>query len=116
MKHIGMSVSSCATCDVFFYRGRKIMVIGGGDSAMEEANFLSRFGSEVTVAHRRDQVRASKIMLHRARSNRKVKFLPNTVVQEVFDVDAQLVSGVRLHNLQTGAIWEQEVEGFFVAI
>src|SRR5260370_30347900 len=92
------------------------MVSGGGDSAMEEANFLSGFGSEVTVVHRRDQFRASKIMLDRARSNPKVKFLPNTVVQEIFDVDAQLVSGVRLHNLQTGVIWEQEVEGFFVAI
>jgi len=115
-KLIGHGVSSCATCDGFFYRGRKIMVIGGGDSAMEEANFLSRFGSEVTLVHRRDQFRASKIMLDRARGNPKIKFLPNTVVQEVYDVGANLVSGVKLHNLQTGAVWEQEVEGFFVAI
>src|SRR3989441_9224761 len=113
---IGHGVSSCATCDGFFYRGRKIMVVGGGDSAMEEANFLSRFGSEVTLIHRRDQFRASKIMLDRARANPKIKFLPNTVVEEVFDVPANLVNGVRLRNLATGAVWEQEVDGFFVAI
>src|SRR5205809_10393 len=115
-KLIGHGVSSCATCDGFFYRGRKIMVIGGGDSAMEEANFLSRFGSEVTLVHRRDQFRASKIMLDRARANPKVKFLLNTVVEDVLDVAANLVSGVRLRNLVTGAVWEQEVDGFFVAI
>ncbi len=113
---IGRGVSSCATCDGFFYRGRKIMVVGGGDSAMEEANFLSRFGSEVTLVHRRDQFRASKIMLDRARANPKIKFLLNTVVDDVLDVAANLVSGVRLHNLVTGAVWEQEVDGFFVAI
>src|SRR5262245_54095593 len=115
-KLIGHGVSSCATCDGFFYRGRKIMVIGGGDSAMEEANFLSRFGSEVTLVHRRDQFRASKIMLDRARSNPKIKFLTNTVVDEILDVTTNLVSAVRLKNLATGAVWEQEVDGFFVAI
>ncbi len=115
-KLIGHSVSSCATCDGFFYRGKKIMVIGGGDSAMEEANFLSRFGSEVTLVHRRDQFRASKIMLERARSNPKIKFLTSTVVEEVQDIGRQLVTGVRLRNLATGAVWEQEVDGFFVAI
>jgi len=115
-KLIGHGVSSCATCDGFFYRGRKIMVIGGGDSAMEEANFLSRFGSEVTLVHRRDQFRASKIMLDRARANEKIKFLTNTVVDEVFDQSSNLVTGVRLRNLETGAVWEQEVDGFFVAI
>jgi len=115
-KLIGHGVSSCATCDGFFYRGRKIMVIGGGDSAMEEANFLSRFGSEVTLVHRRDQFRASKIMLDRVRANPKIKFLLNTVVEDVFDAAANLVSGVRLRNLATGAVWEQEVDGFFVAI
>src|SRR5947209_5384942 len=113
---IGKGVSSCATCDGFFYRGRKIMVIGGGDSAMEEANFLSRFGSEVTLAHRREEFRASKIMLDRARNNPKIKFLLNTVVDEVYDVSKKLVTGVRLRNLKTGAVWDQEVDGFFVAI
>src|SRR6266849_5230393 len=115
-KLIGHGVSSCATCDGFFYRGRKIMVIGGGDSAMEEANFLSRFGSEVTLVHRRDQFRASKIMLDRAHANPKIKFLTNTAVEDVYDVSNNLVSGVRLRNLQTGAVWDQEVDGFFVAI
>src|SRR6202165_5207143 len=113
---IGHGVSSCATCDGFFYRGRKIMVIGGGGSGMEEANFLSRFGSEVTVAHRREQFRASKIMLDRARGNPKIKFLTNTAVMEVLDPANNLVSGVRLRNTETGAVWEQEVDGFFVAI
>src|SRR5713226_7453787 len=115
-KLIGRGVSSCATCDGFFYRGRKIMVIGGGDSAMEEANFLSRFGSEVTLVHRRDQFRASKIMFDRARNNPKIKFLTNTVVEDVHDIEKSLVTHVRLRNVATGAIWEQEVDGFFVAI
>src|SRR5450432_2556944 len=107
-KLIGHGVSSCATCDGFFYRGKKIMVIGGGDSAMEEANFLTRFGSEVSLVHRRDQFRASKIMLDRARHNPKIKFLPSTVVEEVYDAKQHLVTGVRLRNLDTGAVWEQD--------
>jgi thioredoxin reductase (NADPH) len=115
-KLIGHGVSSCATCDGFFYRGKKIMVIGGGDSAMEEANFLTRFGSEVTLVHRREEFRASKIMIDRARHNPKVKFMPNTVVEQVFDVSQHLVTGARLRDLKTGAIWEQDVDGFFVAI
>jgi len=115
-KLIGRGVSSCATCDGFFYRGKKIMVIGGGDSAMEEANFLSRFGSEVTVVHRRDQFRASKIMLDRAKANPKIKFLTNTLVEDIHDRDTNLVSHVRLRNTETGAVWEQDVDGFFVAI
>ena len=92
------------------------MVVGGGDSAMEEANFLSRFGREVTVVHRRDQFRASKIMLARAQHNPKIKFLTSTVVEDIFDADKRLVTGVRLRNVSTGAVWEQEVDGFFVAI
>ena len=115
-KLIGHGVSSCATCDGFFYRGRKIMVIGGGDSAMEEANFLSRFGTEVTLVHRREEFRASKIMLDRARQNPKIKFLLNTVVEEVHDVSRKLVTGVRLRNAKTGEVWDQDVDGFFLAI
>jgi thioredoxin reductase (NADPH) len=115
-KLIGHGVSSCATCDGFFYRGKKIMVIGGGDSAMEEANFLTRFGSEVVLAHRREEFRASKIMLDRARHNPKIRFLMNTVVEELFDVSRRMVTGARLRNLKTGEVWEQEVDGFFVAI
>ena len=115
-KLIGHGVSSCATCDGFFYRDKKIIVIGGGDSAMEEANFLTRFGSEVSLIHRSEVFRASKIMLDRARANPKIKWLPNTVVEEVYDVSQNLVTGVRLRDLKTGAIWDQDVEGFFVAI
>jgi thioredoxin reductase (NADPH) len=113
---IGHGVSSCATCDGFFYRGKKIMVIGGGDSAMEEANFLTRFGEEVSLVHRRESFRASKIMIDRARANPKIKFLNNTVVDDISDVTKMLVTGVKLRNLQTGEAWEQDVDGFFVAI
>jgi thioredoxin reductase (NADPH) len=115
-KLIGHGVSSCATCDGFFYRDKKIMVVGGGDSAMEEAIFLTRFGSEVAVVHRRDEFRASKIMLDRARSNPKIQWITPAVVDEVFDVDKGVVTGVRLRNVKTGATWEREVDGFFVAI
>jgi thioredoxin reductase (NADPH) len=115
-KLIGHGVSSCATCDGFFYRGKKIMVIGGGDSAMEEANFLARFGTEVTVVHRREEFRASKIMLGRARQNPKIKFLTNTIVDEIYDVSEHLVNGVRLRNTKTGLVWDQPVDGFFLAI
>jgi thioredoxin reductase (NADPH) len=115
-KLIGHGVSSCATCDGFFYRGKKIMVIGGGDSAMEEANFLTRFGEEVLIVHRRDVFRASKIMLDRARANPKIKFLTNTVVEDVHDVKQGIVTGVTLRNLDTGESWRRDVDGFFVAI
>jgi len=113
---IGHGVSSCATCDGFFYRDKRIMVVGGGDSAMEEANFLTRFGREVTLVHRRDEFRASKIMLDRARRNPKIKFLTNTVVEEVHDVGGKIVTGVRLRDLKTGKVWDQPVDGFFLAI
>jgi thioredoxin reductase (NADPH) len=115
-KLIGHGVSSCATCDGFFYRGKKIMVVGGGDSAMEEANFLTRFGSEVALVHRRGEFRASKIMVERAQGNPKIKFLLDTVVEEVHDPSKQLVTGVRLRSVKTGEVWEQAVDGFFVAI
>jgi thioredoxin reductase (NADPH) len=115
-KLIGKGVSSCATCDGFFHRGKKIIVIGGGDSAMEEANFLSRFGREVTLIHRREEFRASKIMLDRARNNPKIKFMTNTVVEEVQDVSKNTVTGVSLRNVKTGEAWHQDVDGFFLAI
>jgi thioredoxin reductase (NADPH) len=113
---IGHGVSSCATCDGFFYRGKKIIVIGGGDTAMEEANFLTRFGDEVTIVHRRDEFRASKIMFDRAVANPKIKMLTSTVVEEIFDVSQNTVTGVRLKNIATGKVWDQAVDGFFVAI
>ena len=113
---IGHGVSSCATCDGFFYRDKKIMVVGGGDSAMEEANFLTRFGRDVAVVHRRDQFRASKIMLDRARNNPKITFVLNTVVEDLSDASKGLVTAARLRNVATGKVWEQEVDGFFVAI
>ena len=113
---IGHGVSSCATCDGFFYREKEIMVVGGGDSAMEEANFLTRFGRRVALVHRRDSFRASKIMLERARANPKIEFIMNTAVEEVFDVHENVVTGVRLKNLATGEIWRRDVDGLFVAI
>jgi thioredoxin reductase (NADPH) len=113
---VGHGVSSCATCDGFFFRGKKIMVAGGGDSAMEEANFLTRFGSEVTIVHRRDQFRASRIMLDRARANPKIKWLTSTLVDEVLDDGQGRVTAVQLRDVKTGRQWRQEVDGFFVAI
>lgn len=115
-KLIGRGVSSCATCDGFFFRDRKIMVVGGGDSAMEEAIFLTRFGSEVAVVHRRDEFRASKIMLERARKNPKIQWITSAVVDDVFDVEKGKVTGVRLKSTGNGKTWEREVDGLFVAI
>ncbi len=115
-KLIGHGVSSCATCDGFFYKGKKIMVIGGGDSAMEEANFLTRFGEEVTIVHRRDEFRASKIMLERCRANPKIKWITSAVVEEVYDVERGYVTGVKLKNVTTQETWVQEVDGLFLAI
>jgi len=113
---IGHGVSSCATCDGFFFRNKKIMVVGGGDSAMEEANFLTRFGQEVALVHRSDNFRASRIMLARAQANPKIVFLTNTVVEDVYDVSKGAVTGVKLKHLKTGQTWEREIDGFFVAI
>ena len=115
-KLIGHGVSSCATCDGFFYRDKEIMVIGGGDSAMEEANFLTRFGKRVAIVHRRDTFRASKIMLDRARNNPKIEFIPNTVVEDVYDVEKGHVTAVKLRDLLTNRVTERAVDGFFVAI
>jgi thioredoxin reductase (NADPH) len=115
-KLIGHGVSSCATCDGFFFRNKKIMVIGGGDSAMEEANFLSRFGSEVALVHRSANFRASKIMLDRAQANPKIEFVMNSVVKDIYNVEKGHVTGVQLHNLVTKETYDREVDGFFVAI
>jgi thioredoxin reductase (NADPH) len=115
-KLIGHGVSSCATCDGFFFRGKKIMVVGGGDSAMEEANFLSRFGSEVALVHRKETFRASKIMYDRAVANPKITFILNTVVEEIYDVTKNEVTGVKLRNIKTNEVYDREVDGFFVAI
>jgi thioredoxin reductase (NADPH) len=113
---IGKGVSSCATCDGAFYRDKKIMVVGGGDSAMEEANFLTRFGKEVTLVHRRDDFRASKIMLDRARANPKIKWLTNTTVLDLHDIEKGEVTGVTLQDIKTGRTWWEHVDGFFLAI
>src|SRR5438445_1584060 len=99
---IGHGVSSCATCDGFFFSGKDIAVIGGGDSAMEEAIFLTRFASKVSLIHRRNEFRASKIMLDRARHNEKIQFLTNTVVEDVHDINKKEVTGLKLRNLQNG--------------
>jgi thioredoxin reductase (NADPH) len=111
---IGMGVSTCATCDGFFFRDQDIAVVGGGDSAMEEATFLTRFARSVTLIHRRDEFRASRIMLDRARANEKIKFLTNTQVISI-EGDPK-VTGVRLHNTETGEDSELAVTGVFVAI
>jgi thioredoxin reductase (NADPH) len=115
-KLIGHGVSSCATCDGFFYKGKKIIVIGGGDTAMEEANFLTRFGEVITIVHRREEFRASKIMLDRAQNNPKIRFLTNTVVEDVQDVTKGFVTGANLKNVKTGEQWLEPVDGFFLAI
>ena len=113
-KLLGMGVSTCATCDGFFFRDQDIAVVGGGDSAMEEATFLTRFARSVTLIHRRDEFRASKIMLERARDNDKITFMTNTQVVEV-EGDNR-VTGVRLRNSETGEESTLAVTGVFVAI
>ncbi|HSG00772.1 MAG TPA: thioredoxin-disulfide reductase [Vicinamibacterales bacterium] len=113
---MGRGVSTCATCDGFFFRGKPIAVIGGGDSAMEEAVFLTRFASSVTVVHRRDTLRASKIMQEKAFANPKISFEWDSEVAEILDPQKGLVSAIRLRNVKTGATKDVAVEGVFVAI
>jgi thioredoxin reductase (NADPH) len=113
---IGHGVSSCATCDGFFFSGKEVAVIGGGDSAMEEALFLTRFASKVTVIHRREGFRASKIMLDRAHEHEKIEFITDAVVDEVMGVDAKEVTGLKLRNVKTGKVWELPVSAMFLGI
>jgi len=115
-KLMGRGVSTCATCDGFFFKDQNIMVVGGGDSAMEEALYLSRLGRQVQVVHRRDSLRASKIMQERALKNPKIEFVWDTAVEDVLDPAKGKVTAVRLKNLKTGAQWESPVDGLFVAI
>jgi thioredoxin reductase (NADPH) len=115
-KLMGRGVSTCATCDGFFFKDQNIMVVGGGDSAMEEALYLSRLGRKVQVVHRRDSLRASKIMQERALKNPKISFIWDTVVDDLRDPAEGKLTAVRLRNLKTGAQWETPVDGLFVAI
>jgi len=113
---LGYGVSTCATCDGFFYKDKEIVVIGGGDTAMEEAIFLTKFGSKVTLVHRRDELRASKIMQNRAFANEKIDFVWDTEVEEVLGSKETGVNAVKVKNVKTGEISEISCEGFFVAI
>jgi thioredoxin reductase (NADPH) len=113
---IGHGVSSCATCDGFFFSGKEITVIGGGDSAMEEAIFLTRFSPKVTLIHRRDQFRASKIMLDRAKLNDKINLMTDTMVEEVNDVSKKEVTSLKLRNSRTGKVWDFPTSAMFLGI
>jgi thioredoxin reductase (NADPH) len=113
---MGRGVSACATCDGFFYKDKEIVVVGGGDTAMEEANFLTRFGKRVRVVHRRDQLRASKIMQDRALNNPKIEFVWNKGIEDILDGGTGAVTGIRLKDTKTGEIGELTCDGVFIAI
>ena len=113
---LGYGVSACATCDGFFFKGKEVVVVGGGDTAMEEALFLTKFASQVTVIHRRDKLRASKIMEDRAKANPKIRWIWNTQVVDIRDPAQKKVTGVRLKNLQTGQESDLPAQGVFMAI
>jgi len=113
---MGHGVSACATCDGFFFKGKRVIVVGGGDTAMEEATFLTKFATHVTIVHRRDELRASKIMQERAMANPKISFIWDSEVDEVLGTDRGHVVGVRLRNLKTDALSTVETDGMFVGI
>lgn len=115
-KLMGKGVSTCATCDGFFFKGKEIIVVGGGDSAMEEAIFLTRFATKVSVVHRRDELRASKIMQQKAFDNKKIDFIWSSVVEDILSSGDGVVKGVKLKNVKTGEISEKGCEGVFIAI
>ncbi|MBN8584759.1 MAG: thioredoxin-disulfide reductase [Ignavibacteria bacterium] len=118
-EYMGFGVSACATCDGFFFKDQRIIVIGGGDTAMEEANYLTKFGKEVMIVHRREEFRASKIMLERAMKNPKIKLVTDTVLEEVIGVNEggkKRVTHARLKNVKTGEVKDHEVEGIFLGI
>ena len=118
-KYMGYGVSACATCDGFFYKGLKVLVVGGGDTAMEEATFLTKFATEVTIVHRRDEFRASKIMLARAKKNPKIKFLTNSVVKEVLGKEEngrKVMNGAVIQNTKDLSTKTIDVDGLFIAI
>lgn len=115
-KLIGRGVSGCATCDGAFYKGQNVAVVGGGDTAMEDALFLTHFASKVTVIHRRDQFRASKIMVDRLLAHSKIEVIWDSVVEEVMDVAKKEVTGLKIRNIKTHAVSELAVTGLFVAI
>ena len=110
----GHGVSTCATCDGFFFKEKELLVVGGGDSALEEANFLTKFATKITVVHRRDKLRASKIMQDRAMRNEKISFIWNSVVEDVLGTD--VVTGARIKNVVTGKVSDVPCAGVFVAI
>jgi len=113
---IGHGVSTCATCDGFFFQDQEIIVVGGGDSALEEAIFLTKFAKRVTVVHRRDKLRASKIMQEKAFRNPKIDFTWDSTLEEILDVEQGKVTGVRIRNLKTSTVTERPVDGVFIAI
>lgn len=113
-RFIGRGVSTCGTCDGPFFKGKEVIVVGGGDTAMEDANFITNFANSVTIVHRRDSFRASKIMQDRTSANRKIKVIWNSAVEEI--LGDQKVTGVRLKNLETGQISEMPIDGVFMAI
>jgi thioredoxin reductase (NADPH) len=113
---LGYGVSMCATCDGFFFKGQELVVVGGGDTAMEEANFLTKFASKISIVHRREEFRASKIMLERARRNPKIDFVMDSVVTEVLEPTAKKVTGVKIKNLKTNEERLLTAGGLFVAI